>query len=55
MHKPNRQDLKILQELLESGKLKPIVDQSFPLAKTRDAFTYYGKNLVKGKIVITME
>ncbi|WP_282162805.1 NAD(P)-dependent alcohol dehydrogenase [Ulvibacterium marinum] len=55
MHKPNRQDLKILQELLESGKLKPIVDQSFPLAKTRDAFTYYGKNLVKGKIVITVE
>lgn len=55
MHKPNRQDLKILQELLESGKLKPIVDQSFPLAKTRDAFTYYGKNLVKGKIVITVD
>lgn len=55
MHKPNRQDLKILQELLESGKLKPIVDQSFPLAKTRDAFTHYGKNLVKGKIVITVE
>lgn len=54
VHKPNTQDLKILQELLESGKLKPIVDQSFPLAKTREAFTYYGKNRVKGKIVITI-
>ncbi|WP_425237497.1 NAD(P)-dependent alcohol dehydrogenase [Ulvibacterium sp.] len=54
MHKPNQQDLKVLRELLESEKLKPIVDQCFPLAKTRDAFTYYGKNLVKGKIVIAV-
>ncbi len=55
VHKPNRQDLKVLRELLESEKLKPIVDKCFPLDKTPDAFTYYGKNLVKGKVVITIE
>lgn len=54
IHKPNREDLKVLQELLESGKLKPVVDQCFPLDKTRDAFTYFGKNLAKGKVVITI-
>ncbi|WP_299536177.1 NAD(P)-dependent alcohol dehydrogenase [Ulvibacterium sp.] len=54
MHKPNRKDLKVLQELLESGKLKPVLDKCFPLAKTSDAFVYYGKNLAKGKIVITI-
>ncbi|WP_422079662.1 NAD(P)-dependent alcohol dehydrogenase [Ulvibacterium sp.] len=54
VHKPNRQDLKVLQELLESGKLKPVVDKCFPLDKTTDAFEYYGKGLAKGKIVITI-
>jgi len=54
VHKPNQQDLKRLQELLENQKLRPIVDKSFALEKTQEAFTYYGKNLAKGKVVIQM-
>jgi NADPH:quinone reductase-like Zn-dependent oxidoreductase len=54
MHKPNK-DLNTLNELFESGKVKPVVDRCFPLSETAEAFRYYGKGHFKGKVVITME
>ena len=54
MHKPNK-DLKILNGLFESGKIKPVVDRCFPLSKTAEAFQYFGEGHFKGKIVITVE
>ena len=51
LHKPNK-DLKILNGLFESGKIKPVVDRCFPLSKTAEAFQYYGEGHFKGKIVI---
>ena len=41
-------------ELFEAGKLKPIVDRTYPLAETADAFRYFGTGDVKGKIVISV-
>jgi NADPH:quinone reductase-like Zn-dependent oxidoreductase len=55
MHKPNNKDLDILKELLESGKVKPVIDRCFPLNEVSDAFRYFGEGNVIGKLVITME
>jgi NADPH:quinone reductase-like Zn-dependent oxidoreductase len=54
MHKPNK-NLYILNELFESGKIKPVVDRCFPLRETAKAFQYYGEGHFKGKVVITVE
>jgi NADPH:quinone reductase-like Zn-dependent oxidoreductase len=54
MHKPNK-DLNILNELFESGKIKPVVDRCFPLSETAEAFQYFGEGHFKGKVVITVE
>jgi len=54
MHKPNK-DLNILNELFESGKIKPVIDRSFPLRKTAEAFKYFGEGHFKGKVVIIVE
>ena len=53
MHKPNK-DLNILNELFESGKVKPVVDRCFPLSETAEAFRYYREGHFKGKVVITV-
>lgn len=51
--KPNK-DLAYLNELFESGKIKPIIDKVYPLSETAQAIKYLGEGHVKGKVVITM-
>jgi NADPH:quinone reductase-like Zn-dependent oxidoreductase len=50
--KPNK-DLPYINELYNAGKLKPVIDQCFPLSKTVEAMTYYQSGKHKGKVVIT--
>ena len=52
--KPNK-DLNILNELIESGKVKPVIDRCFPLSETAEASQHFGEGHFKGKIVITVE
>jgi len=52
--KPN-QDLVFMKELIEAGKVKPVLDRCYPLAETAEAFRYYGAGHARGKVVITME
>jgi NADPH:quinone reductase-like Zn-dependent oxidoreductase len=52
MHKPNK-DINILNEMIVSGKVKPVIDRCFPLSETADAFRYFGEGHFKGKIVIS--
>jgi NADPH:quinone reductase-like Zn-dependent oxidoreductase len=47
-------DLETLRELLESGKLKPVVDRRYDLAQTADAFRYLGEGHAQGKVVVTV-
>jgi Zinc-binding dehydrogenase len=51
----NQKDLVFIKELLESGKVKPIVDICYPLNETSEALRYCEKVHPKGKVVITME
>ena len=51
--KPN-EGLTYLIELFEAGKVKPVIDRTYPLSEVADAFRYFGEGHVQGKIVITM-
>ena len=52
--KPNR-DLVLIKELIEAGKVKPVIDRCYPLSETAEAFRYYGAGHTRGKVVITVE
>jgi NADPH:quinone reductase-like Zn-dependent oxidoreductase len=52
--KTNRADMEVLRELLEAGKVKPVVDRTYALADTADAFRYLGEGHARGKIVVTV-
>jgi NADPH:quinone reductase-like Zn-dependent oxidoreductase len=52
--KPRQKDLLFLKELLEAGKLKPVIDRSYTLSEVPDAIRYLEGEHAKGKIVITV-
>jgi NADPH:quinone reductase-like Zn-dependent oxidoreductase len=51
---PNK-GLAVLKELIEAGKLVPVVDRTYPLREVPEALRYFGEGHHKGKIVIVME
>jgi NADPH:quinone reductase-like Zn-dependent oxidoreductase len=51
----SQKDLIFIKELLESGKVVPVIDGCYPLSKTAEAFRYFEKVHAKGKVVIKME
>ena len=52
--KITKEDLEVLQELLESGQVKSVVDRTYPLSDVREALGYLGEGHARGKVVITM-
>jgi NADPH:quinone reductase-like Zn-dependent oxidoreductase len=52
MH-PSGRDLALLAELVEQGKLKVIVDRTYPFAKITEALDYVESGRAKGKVVVT--
>jgi NADPH:quinone reductase-like Zn-dependent oxidoreductase len=51
---PNDKDLIILKELVETGKVRPVIDRTYPLHQTPDAFRYLEESHARGKVVITI-
>ena len=52
---PNRKDYAFLIELIEAGKVVPIIDRRYPLNDVPEALRYYGEGHAQGKVVITVE
>jgi NADPH:quinone reductase-like Zn-dependent oxidoreductase len=52
--KTNPQDLAYLKELLETGKLAPVIERCYPLSATAEAIRYLGEGHARGKLVITV-
>src|SRR5215211_1237624 len=52
--KPNQQDLSFLKGLLETGKVKPVIDRCYPLRETADAIRYLEEGHAQGKVIITV-
>ena len=52
--KPNKEDLAFVKELLESGKVKPVIDKCYPLSETAEAIRYLEEGHAQGKVVLTV-
>jgi NADPH:quinone reductase-like Zn-dependent oxidoreductase len=55
MAKLSKANLIFLKDLLESGKLTPVVERTYPLREAADALRYLEQGHAKGKVVVTIE
>lgn len=51
----NRPDLKVLAELMESGKLTPVIDRTYKLGEVPDALEYLEQGHARGKVVVRID
>ena len=54
MARITKEDLAVMQELLDSGKVKSVIDRTYELSQVDDALRYLGEGHARGKVVITM-
>ncbi len=55
LKKSNKEDLVVLKELLEAGKVAPVIDRRYPLSEAAEAIRYLEEGHARGKVVITLE
>jgi NADPH:quinone reductase-like Zn-dependent oxidoreductase len=52
--KPNAEDLVVLKELIEAGKVTPVIDRTYPLSEVPEAIRHLEEGHARGKVVITV-
>jgi NADPH:quinone reductase-like Zn-dependent oxidoreductase len=52
--KENHQDMLVLRELIEAGKVTPVIDRTYPLSEVPQAIRYVEEGHARGKVVITV-
>jgi NADPH:quinone reductase-like Zn-dependent oxidoreductase len=50
----NRADLLVLKELVEGGKVKPVIERTYPLSATAEAIEHVGGGHARGNVVIAV-
>ena len=53
--KLDKEDLKLLSDLMETGKVTPVIDRTYKLSETAEAMRYYETGSARGKVVIMVE
>jgi NADPH:quinone reductase-like Zn-dependent oxidoreductase len=51
----NHNDLAFLADLMESGKVTPVIDRTYKLADLGDAIRYLEQGHARGKVIITVD
>ncbi len=51
----NQKDLIFLKELIEAGKVVPVIDKRYPLSEAAEAIRHLEKGHAQGKIVLAVE
>jgi NADPH:quinone reductase-like Zn-dependent oxidoreductase len=51
---PKLEDLVVLKELIEAGKITPVMDRTYPLSETPQAISHVGEGHARGKVAITV-
>ena len=51
----NQKDLTVLSDLMQAGKITPVIDRTYKLNQTADAFRYLEQGHARGKVVINLE
>ena len=52
--KENARDLQFLNELIEAGKVKPVIDRTYPLDAAPDAVRYFESGRATGRIALVV-
>jgi NADPH:quinone reductase-like Zn-dependent oxidoreductase len=55
MAKLTKDDLNVLRELMESGKVSPVIDRTYKISETQTAVRYLEEGHAHGKVVIVTE
>src|SRR5688500_5641321 len=51
----NKEDLLVIKELLETGKVVPVIDRRYPLSETAEAIRYLETGHARGKVIIIVD
>jgi NADPH:quinone reductase-like Zn-dependent oxidoreductase len=51
---PDQEDLVFMNELIEAGRVRPVIDRCYPLGEVGEAFRYYEQGHARGRVVITV-
>jgi NADPH:quinone reductase-like Zn-dependent oxidoreductase len=54
MFAERQEDLLTLKDLIEAGKLTPVIDKTYPLGEAAEAIRYLEKGHARGKVVVTV-
>ena len=49
-----RKDLIYIKKIIETGRVKPVIDRCYPLSELADTLRYYGEGHARGMVVITV-
>lgn len=55
MARPNQADLATLADLLETGKVAPVIDRCYPLSEAAEALRYLGEGHAAGKVIVMVQ
>ena len=54
MSEVKKEDLTFLADLMQSGKVKPVIDKTYPFREIREAMRYVETGRARGKVVVTL-